>query len=645
MQYVGRAFGSVSRTWNSINPATLSGAIDVIAVERENGDLVCSPFHVRFGKFSTFRPSEKKVEFRINGEKADFAMKLGEGGEAFFVFETDRAVPQELQTSPVLSPTSSPLVPGTPAPFQEPDFLDLDRASVSKSNKPDLSGNEAYISVKAASDSNLPLVQPIDIKTSVSREWSITPNSPTSRSDNWSLENEHRPLERASSMDQVSNHLKVESNRRPSGSRSASAPWLAETKTILERAHLIGEKLNITNIPTHIMDNGDVMLDMHGYKSTDEDEIQAALKARDILAAELKGDIDIDSLIEADRDGNLWIYASEGAKEAAQRSRDRTPESGRIMNDPNIRNDSSDSIPFLSSSPPESPYGLHHSRSEPTLQISTFSDPNRNYAKTLRLTSDQLKSLKLKDGANSMSFSVNQGRSICTAHMYFWKWNVPVVISDIDGTITKSDALGHVLTMIGRDWTHQGVAKLFTDILKNGYHIMYLTSRSVGQADATRNYLKTIEQAKFKIPKGPVLMSPDRTMAALRREVILKKPEVFKMACLQDIQYLYGENINPFYAGFGNRITDAVSYRSVRMELLELAGYRSSYIYMTDLVDHFFPPVGFAQSGEYTDAIFWKASLPEIEFSDSSEAGEEDVGSDGSEVEEDGGEDEDGDFE
>ena len=29
--------GSVSKTWNSINPATLSGAVDVIVVAQEDG--------------------------------------------------------------------------------------------------------------------------------------------------------------------------------------------------------------------------------------------------------------------------------------------------------------------------------------------------------------------------------------------------------------------------------------------------------------------------------------------------------------------------------------------------------------------------------------------------------------------------------
>lgn len=80
---------------------------------------------------------------------------------------------------------------------------------------------------------------------------------------------------------------------------------------------------------------------------------------------------------------------------------------------------------------------------------------------------------------------------------------------------------------------------------------------------------------------------------AYSSEVIMRKPEVFKMACLRDIQRLFGESSRtPFYAGFGNRITDALSYRSVnvpsariftidsygevKMELLELAGYKSS---------------------------------------------------------------------
>ena len=52
-----------------------------------------------------------------------------------------------------------------------------------------------------------------------------------------------------------------------------------------------------------------------------------------------------------------------------------------------------------------------------------------------------------------------------------------MVISDIDGTITKSDVLGHILPVIGRDWAQSGVAELFSKIRANGYHIMYLSAR------------------------------------------------------------------------------------------------------------------------------------------------------------------------
>jgi len=129
MQYVRNISDSVSTAWNSINPATLSGAIDVIVVEQEDGSLLCSPFHVRFGKFSLLRPYEKKVEFKVNGVKQDYSMKLGEGGEAFFVFETTEDISQSAQTSPISSPASSPPLqpesPGAPG-LQEPDHLDLD---------------------------------------------------------------------------------------------------------------------------------------------------------------------------------------------------------------------------------------------------------------------------------------------------------------------------------------------------------------------------------------------------------------------------------------------------------------------------------------------------------------------------------------
>lgn len=48
--------------------------------------------------------------------------------------------------------------------------------------------------------------------------------------------------------------------------------------------------------------------------------------------------------------------------------------------------------------------------------------------------------LNLRDGANKVVFSVTtqyQGTCRCEAAIYLWNWDDRVVISDIDGTITK----------------------------------------------------------------------------------------------------------------------------------------------------------------------------------------------------------------
>lgn len=48
--------------------------------------------------------------------------------------------------------------------------------------------------------------------------------------------------------------------------------------------------------------------------------------------------------------------------------------------------------------------------------------------------------LNLQEGANDVVFSVTtqyQGTCRCRANIYLWKWDDKVVISDIDGTITK----------------------------------------------------------------------------------------------------------------------------------------------------------------------------------------------------------------
>lgn len=101
---------------------------------------------------------------------------------------------------------------------------------------------------------------------------------------------------------------------------------------------------------------------------------------------------------------------------------------------------------------------------------------------------------------NKIGFSVHsrfQGRQEITARIFLWPSTAKIVISDIDGTITKSDALGHIMPLFGNDWSQPGIVKLLTQISSNGYQIVYLSARSIVQAGTTRNYLEMIRQSLF----------------------------------------------------------------------------------------------------------------------------------------------------
>lgn len=232
----------------------------------------------------------------------------------------------------------------------------------------------------------------------------------------------------------------------PTERSSSPPPPPSSSNEAFNRAISLSKKLSGSNIPTHVNDRGDLMLDMTGYKSSEDEALRAELIARKILAEELEGNYDIGALIGADERGNLWIYSSEDAKEAAGHKnglRNLAPDVvvNDTASDPGYHSDD-DTMqdPALSSRHQRThsdtvQTGLVTPPNNPHNGTCAIGDPHRNYAKTLRLTSDQLRALKLKPGVNTMSFSVN--RAMCQAQMYYWTYDVPIVISDIDGTITK----------------------------------------------------------------------------------------------------------------------------------------------------------------------------------------------------------------
>ncbi|RIA99275.1 Lipin/Ned1/Smp2-domain-containing protein [Glomus cerebriforme] len=836
MQSVYKLVSTVNQFYREINPATLSGAIDVIVVKQPNGELACSPFHVRFGKLLVLRPQDKKVEVIVNGKVVDVPMKIGEAGEAFFVFETENHVPEELQTSPLAGPSQ-------PLPTEEePDFLDLntDNSKVSGNYKNKVEQNNTIGSDFGTEDGYEGDAEPkvfvaepkrmngmkvetpseiIALTSPTSEEETIIDEvaTPTTIPDEYD-EELNKAILNGDIIHEVNEKLnqdtKSESNKSDSvfsisddvDSKQASLEKLyLETDTFNEK-NTKDEDANQPNVEngyehnlndftaTSVSDLKKIGSDIEAQlKKAQLNDAMATQKVEEKLETEISkqnrervlsmppvhsnwgksegpfSDTELeetrkpekplerrisrhsplsDTELEYDtkkpsKDSEEWSWRwgalpvrksekiehweddigdkdwkndNTAEKESGieiegkvhhfeislcgsevfgrdeqtdadmfrknQITYEHFSENLRILNDKSLvikynnryyswqtaapiivsllvfQKPLPDStVADLSNNKLE---GLRSSRSSDQRRYSLRGwsrwwsrssieapekidekpknniekeekKPTKFYAKTLRLTSEQLKSLDLKKGANTISFSVPssyQRKATCIAKIFFWDYDTKIVISDIDGTITKSDALGHVFTMIGKDWTHSGVAKLYTDITKNGYQILYLTSRAIGQADYTRDYLKKVEQDKYQLPDGPVIMSPDRLLTAFHREVIMRKPEVFKMACLRDVQKLFGDR-NPFFAGFGNRITDALSYRSVNVpssriftidsngevKLQLLSGYKSSYVDLSDLVDQMFPHIdGRKWDTVYNDWNYWKPPLPEIEI-------------------------------
>jgi len=132
LQRVSSVLSGLKQWYNEINPATLTGAIDVIVVEQADGTFVSSPFHVRFGKLGVLKAKEKIVDLEVNGEPVNIHMKLDDNGAAFFVEGLDESeiheLPAELATSPI--PTADEPQFGLDQP---PKWDETQRESVNRS--------------------------------------------------------------------------------------------------------------------------------------------------------------------------------------------------------------------------------------------------------------------------------------------------------------------------------------------------------------------------------------------------------------------------------------------------------------------------------------------------------------------------------
>uniref|UniRef100_A0A8C7WX77 phosphatidate phosphatase n=1 Tax=Oryzias sinensis TaxID=183150 RepID=A0A8C7WX77_9TELE len=743
-QLAGQVFVQVKELYRGLNPATLSGCIDVIVVRQPDGSLQCSPFHVRFGKMGVLRSREKVVDIEINGEPVSLHMKLGENGEAFFVKEMENKLDQLREDNigelcyrdniedgfSMLSADSSHPVQSLGAQYADggtekkrrkrrrkarpeaggvggggrreesgDDFSeDEDMFTIDLSSDDEKEGDNCrcYLFVHSSPDESPSLTPKSDSELTnranpeMQWAWGELPQAAqvhTHKHTHVKLPSDHttnyfwrkvydqipllsirvsasiasyspHPEETAAlekDKDKENGDREIE-NIGSSYTETNSFAVCSATKIFpdhLDEGRNRGSPIIRTDSPSRKKEKRSQHLGADGIYLDDIAELEPEVAALYFPKSSMKGeselmmmdvrsanqspqsvsssgvDSGIDSLLDQISDlPHVAISLCGGLTDNKEITREqfmeRTisyqqfSENPSIIDDPNLvvkignkyYNWSTAAPVMLAMQvykkplPQESVENIMKEKMPKKGGRWWFSWRSRNTdSKSVR---EKAASLQLKEGPNEVVFSVTtqyQGTCRCHGTIYLWSWNDKIVISDIDGTITRSDTLGHILPTLGKDWTHQGIARLYHRVSLNGYKFMYCSARAIGMADMTRGYLHWVNERGTMLPMGPVLLSPSSLFSAFHREVIEKKPEKFKIECLTDIKHLFYPNSEPFYAAFGNRATDVYSYKEVGIPLNRIFTVNpkgelvqehaktnvSSFVRLCDMVDHVFP--------------------------------------------------------
>ena len=184
--------------------------------------------------------------------------------------------------------------------------------------------------------------------------------------------------------------------------------------------------------------------------------------------------------------------------------------------------------------------------------------------KSSKLPSHIIEKFDLKEGMNEIQYIVD-GFTI-NSNIYLWNYSDKIVISDFDGTVTRSDVIGQIGVYFGLDWTHKYIAKLYSHIVNNGYKMLYVTARTMYMQTSTKNSLNNIKQDGFSMPIGPMMMNESGYVDAIKTEIIDKVPQEFKIECLLNLLKLFPSDVEPFYAGFGNKPSDKLAYEKIGID-------------------------------------------------------------------------------
>ena len=523
------------------NNALLSGSMDIIVVKQPNGKFKASPLRLRFSNYRVPKAGRKKVTVKVNEKIVDVPMFLQKDGTAFILLENKKYKKENTldveQISNNIKEKNKNKSVDEPRNEKHNSFLlspepknqnsiDNDNKSCDDNNSINLTVNEKKSKEKDfinEEKSDEEIVH--NIKTIVIEKAPPPPTLKLELSNCWDTISKNKSNKNFNMQGEFINKVVSKDEFFKDPWKIINNPNLA----IKYRNQIFTSKVIIPMMFSQLV-YGQPLPEEIVNKLTEGQDGHLFWKTKHKDAYR----IDLEQLsqgsTENDSENKILNYNSDGGI---------VSDKFNSINDDNLSDVSSNS-------------------SEKNIK------KKFRMKKSSKLPSHILEKMDLKEGMNEIQYIVD-GFTI-NSNIYLWNYSDKIVISDFDGTVTRSDVIGQIGVYFGIDWTHKYIAKLYSHIVNNGYKMLYVTARTMYMQSSTKNSLNNIKQDGFSMPVGPMMMNESGYVDAIKTEIIDKVPQEFKIECLLNLLTLFPSDVEPFYAGFGNKPSDKIAYEKIGID-------------------------------------------------------------------------------
>lgn len=456
-----------------LNKSVLSGAMDAIVVRQKDGSFKSSNFYVRFGSLKIMKSKEKIVTIHVNAKEIPVKMKLSSKGDAYFI----------------------------------ESIVEKEEHNDKKNSKNKLFNlDESVDSIKQQRSSSIPVISRHKNLNKEMDFYDFNTEILNILKEDIKLQGRRSNAHKMKSSEVLTNlkkdKLKIENDEIPDEANETKIKnynFNPKDSLIKRNSYYENEESNLVSQPSIEISN--CLVEILENTTNCEKIFNKLLISQELFSSDpfkyLEDNnivMKIDNKIYPIKAGQFFImhkllYGCEPSVESLSKF--------LVLNNTGVFGAlrKKKIIPIIDIND----YKTQKQDIDYISRLKINTQRNSINRKTLCPTSEMISQFNLQPGKNNITFTCHSritGTKVLHCEVHLWDYNDKIVISDVDGTITKSDVLGQIMPMFGKDWTHEGVSSLFNQISNNNYKILYLTARALCQSETTKNYLRSINQSK-----------------------------------------------------------------------------------------------------------------------------------------------------